>query len=393
MRKKGLVWGEKYQKLVVESYAGGMFISDILKLPEITKLSPSEYTIRNILKANGISANWRKKKRKPEFWALELVDKIVALRNEGKSIRAIRDSVNSEVGDCRTSKSTIVRILEANAGKVKFRPSRRRDIWKPQIVRKIVKMYESGMLINDIRKSELLKEYRPSGYVIRDILKSQGVKLTWKKGELRRWPREAQQKIVELYRSGCKFSDILNHVELKKHKPTNYAIRKILKKHGVKTKGETRYKQPVSENRFRRYRVGDLSLKDEAIVHKHLAVNEAGRKLMVERMALGLAVKVPAKGRGAEKVRNLRENAKSWADFFSWVMKNLSDETVKRNIIMLGLEFGSTLRALQTAYKSGDESKRKKAWARANQISTRMSELYKDVLLKPASKFTIKTSL
>lgn len=392
MRKKGPIWGEKYQSLVVESYAGGLFISDILRLPEIASLSPSEYTIRNILKANGVKANWRKKKRKPEFWAKDLVEKIIALRNEGKSIRAIRDAVNSKAGGGKTSKSTVVRILEANASKVRFRPSRRRDIWKPQIVRKIVKMYESGMLINDIRKSDLLKEYHPSGYVIRDILKSQGVKLTWKKGELRRWPQAARQKIVELYRSGFKFSDILNHVDLKKYKPTNYAIRKILKKHGVKTKGETRYKQPVSDDRFRRYRLGKLSLKDEAIIHKHLAVNEAGRKLMVERMALEIAGKVPAKGRGAEKVRNLRRNAENWAEFFSWAMKNLSDETVKRNIILLGLEFGSALRGLHNAYKSGDELKRKKAWARADSVSTRMSELYEDVLRKPSSMFEIRTS-
>jgi hypothetical protein len=393
MRKKGPIWEERYQKLIVEGYSKGMFISDILKLPEIAELSSSEYTIRNILKANGVKANWRKKKRKPEFWSRELVDKIVELRNAGRSIRAIRDEVNSAVKNGRISKSTIVRVLEANAGVVRFRPSRRRDIWKPQVVREIVRMYESGLLINDIRRSESLREYRPSGYVIRDILKSQGVKLTWKKGELRRWPQEAQQKVAELYRTGLKFSEIIEHSELKKYRPTNYAVRKMLKKQGVKTKGETRYKQPVSEERFKLYCSGSMNLKEEAIIHKHLAVNEAGRKLMVVRMGLGIADRIPAKGRGADKVYRLQANARSWADFFSWGVRILSDETVKRHIIVLGIEFGSALRVLQGAFKSGDEKRKKKAWMRAEKISERMSELYDEVLRKPASTFEIRSVL
>ena len=392
MRKKGPIWEERYQRLIVDSYAGGMFISDIMKLPEIAELAPSEYTVRNILRANGVKANWRKKKRKPGFWDLENVESIVAMRNEGMSIRAIRDAVNSQVKSGRISKSTIVRILEENADRVDFRPPRTQDIWKPKIVQAIVKMYESGMLISEIQRCELLRDLKPSSYVIRDVLKSQGVKLTWKKGELRRWPQEVQTRIVEMYRSGMRFAEIIAHPELARYRPTNYAIRKILKKHGVKTKGETRYKQPISARRFKQYREEALSQREEAIIHKHLAVNPAGRQLMQERMGLTLAEEVPARGAATERVRKLQRTAKRWAGFFSWGMCNLSDEGTKRRIITLGLELGESIRKLSTAYTNGDESKRREIWSEICEVSESMSALYAEILGKPARSFKI-TSL
>jgi len=393
MRKKGPIWGEKYQRLIVESYVNGMFISDILRLPEIARFEPSEYTIRNILKANNVRANWKKKKRKPDLWEQDVVERIIELRNKGESIRSIRDALNSGRSGNKISKSTIVRILEANAGRVRFRPSRHRDIWKPSIVRRIVQMYESGMLISEIKQSELLREYKPSNYVIRNVLKSQGVQLTWKKGELRRWPLKAQKKIVEMYRSGMKFSEIMSDPDLALYRPTNYAIRKILKRHGVRTKGETRYKQPISDDRFRRYRNGRLSSKEEAIIHKHLETNETGRQLMIERMRLHLAQDIPARGRGSDRVRNLQRNAQRWADFFSWAICNLSSEEVKRNIIILGLEFGKEINKLATAYSRGDGAERKKVWSRVEAVSARMSDLFSEVLRKPARMFDIKAKL
>ena len=391
MRKKGPIWEERYQRLIVDSYAGGMFISDIMKLPEIAGLAPSEYTVRNILRANGVKANWRKKKRKPGFWDQENVERIVAMRNDGMSIRAIRDAVNSEIKRGRISKSTIVRILDEKAEQVDFHPPRTQDIWKPKIVQAIVKMYESGMLISEIQRCELLRDYKPSSYVIRDVLKSQGVKLTWKKGELRRWPQEVQKRIVDMYRSGMRFAEIISHPELAQFRPTNYAIRKILKKNGVKTKGETRYKQPISTRRFKQYREDELSQREEAIIHKHLAVNPAGRQLMQERMGLTLADEVTAKGTAAERVRKLQRTAKRWAGFFSWGICNLSDEATKHKIISLGLKLGERIRLLSAAYSNGDEAKRKQIWSEISEVSEAMSTLYAEILGKPARSFKISS--
>ncbi len=390
MRKKGKIWRGEYQELIVDSYTGGMYISDVLELPGIARLSPSEYTIRNILRANGVKANWRKKKRKPALWSPEVVDRVVAMRNEGKSIRAIRDAVNAELEGASASKSTIVRILEENADGVHYRPWRRHDIWKPSVTRQVVKMYRNGMLINEIRRSEPLREFRPSGYVIRDILKSHGVKLTWKKGELRRWPPEVQRRILELYRSGMRFADILAHPELKEYRPTNYAIRKILRKFGVRTKGETRYKQPISEERFRAYRDGKLGPAEEAIVHKHLAVDEAGREEMLRRMRLSAAERLPDSGTSNRRIRTLRRNAKRWAGFFSWAIRSLSDEGSKREIILLGLEYGMALRYLDGTLRRGDDEKEERAWSRLAKVAGAMAALYSSVLEKPARSFRIQ---
>jgi hypothetical protein len=390
MRRKGPIWGENYQKLIVESYKSGKFISDIMKQPEIVQFSPSEYTIRSILKANKVRATWKKKKRQPKFWRQDVVDKVISLRNFGKSIRSTRDEVNACFPEIEISKSTVVRMLKVYSGKVRFRPSRRRDVWKPDIARRIVELYRQGMLINDIREVDFLKELKPSGNVIREVLKTQGVRLTWKKGQLRRWPENVRKRIVEMYRSGMNFNDILQNSELQHYKPTHYAIRKILKQYGVKTKGETRYKQPISDERFHAYRNGNLSPKEQAIIHKHLAVNETGREKMIKRMRLHLVEKLPEAGDFSDKIKALKVNAKRLRDFFTWSMINLSDEATKKSIIMNGLEFGRRLANLNTAFRRSDEVKLKQAWSRVVESGLELSELYNRVLSEPSQSFRME---
>jgi hypothetical protein len=74
-------------------------------------------------------------------------------------------------------------------------------------------------------------------------------------------------------------------------------------------------------------------------------------------------------------------------------MRNLSDETVKRKIVILGLEYGSALRALQSAYNSKDDARKDKAWSRVGKVSVSMSELFDEVLRKPAGMFEIRADL
>lgn len=384
MRRKGKIWQSKYQELIVRSYQAGMFVSEISSIPEIAALGPSEFTIRNILKANNIRPTWRKKKRKPEMWRSEVQKSVVRLRNQGCSIRTIRDRLNGKHPEIKLSKSSVVCLLEENAEHITYLPRDKKDIWKPELAGKIAEMYKSGMLIKEIRDSELLRDYSPSGYMIRDILKSQGVKLTWKKGELRRWPDDLQVRVVELYQDGMTFEEIKSQPEIRENRPTDYAIRKILKRHGIKTREATSIKTPVSEARFRRYRDGQLSSREVSAIHKHLALYPPSMQKMLERMGLTQMDTPHAKSTDRKKVEILGRNAMNWSNFFSWTVKNLEDDDLKRHVFDLGLEFGRGITFLKTAWKQGNEDKITRAWSRLDECSRQMTALFEKILWKPA---------
>ena len=390
MRKRGLAWDDWYQKLVVESYKSGMYVSEIMKLPQIAKLSPKAYMIRSILRANGIKPSWNRKKQRPELWEPEFVGRIIDLRNAGKSVRVIRESLKENFPDIEISKSTIVRIIDANSHLVRYKPPRRRAVWRKEIANKIVELYKNGTLINDIKDSQFLKDYKPSGNVIREILKAHGVKLTWRKGELRRWPVEVRERIVEMYRSGMDFKTILNDESLQPYSPTHYAIRKILKLYGVKTQREARYKKPITKERFKQYTGGKLRPEEEAAIHKHLALYRESREEMFRRMRMHLARDLPEAGEHGDRIRTVKLNAKRLREFIAWGMQNLKDEFTKKRILLTGMEYGKAVLYLHTSLRKKDESRFEHAWARIENVAAELACIYSEVLGEPAEAFKLR---
>jgi signal recognition particle subunit SEC65 len=383
MRNKGPIWQETIQRLISEKYASGMVIRDILNLPEIAAIAPSPHTIREVLRANGVRPTWKKKKRKPGSWDRRVVGFIIDRRNEGMTLSRITRAVAVEFPEAAVSRSTVVRILDENVGLIRepVVPARAKD---DQIARKIVELYKSGMRVSDIRASALFAEKPPSGHTIREILKRNGVQLTGKKGELRRWPEELQRRIVELYQDGMTFHEIKSDPLIAANRPSDYAIRNILRRFGIVTKRGSIYKEPITAARFRRYRDGLLAEKELSILHRHLAQAPESRAKVADWMGLAQAETLPVNGPEGARVRVLQQAARNWEVFFFWCIDALHRNDVKRLVCVRGVELGKAIAALRRVTREQDEEKIRKSWDRIADIVAEMRRLHEEVLGAPA---------
>lgn len=383
MRNKGPIWQEPVQRLIVDRYTSGMVIGDILTLPEIAALKPSPHTIREVLRANGVQPTWKKKHRKPNAWDRRVVDFVVDRRNEGMTLSRIARAAALEFPASGISRSLVVRILDANVARIR-NPGPPSDQGDEEIAGKIIAMYRSGMLVSEIRASDIFPERPPSGHTIREILKRHGVQLTGRKGELRRWNDDLQRRIVELYQDGLTFAEIKADPPVAANKPTDYAIRNILRKFGIVTKRGSIYKEPITAVRFRRYRDGLLAEKEMSILHRHLARAPESRAKVADWMGLAQAETLSAIGTDAERVRVVREAARNWEVFFFWCIDALHRNDVKRLACVRGVELGKAISALRRAHREQDQDKIRKTWERIADILGEMRRLHREVLGEPA---------
>lgn len=387
MRKKGPIWDDKYQSLIVERYLDGMVIDEIRRLPEIDRFSPSAFTIREILKANNVRPTWKKRKRKPEVWQTETIDRVLVLRNTGMPITAITEKLAEESPELDLSRSTVVRILDEHADRVTYRPRMVQGGWSPEVVQKVVSMYLDGMLIKEIVESDVFGDRRITQRTVRALLKSEGVKLTAKKGSLRRWPEGLQRKVVDLYQEGRTFAEIKQDAEIATNNPTDYAIRNILRKHGISTRSGTSYREPIVAARYRRYVDGRMTAKEVSLVHKHLARVDEGRERMVERMGIVAATSLPDDD---EACVALKGNVENWRRFYDWAIRYLYDDELKRDLFILGAEFGKRIQQLKSVYAKGDEEAELAAWEDLDETVRKLKIAYNNVLREPirASKLS-----
>ena len=390
MRKKSAIWHQQNQAMIVKQYERGKRVPDILKMLHEKGIKASEFTLRSVLKENGIKAVWRMPVRKPELWNSDVVERIVALRNQGVSFAAISKRISNEYPDVKMPKSTVVRIVEKNQERITYQPYRPGDDIPEDIKQIIIKLYKEGNTIKSIISHPDMASYSLKSRTIRRLLKENNVPLTGKKGNLRRWSEELQQRVVDLHLQGMTFEEIKGDSEIRGNNPTDYAIRKILKANGVITRRISTYKDDVDENRFRGYRDDHLKPKDVAIIHKHLAYSQEGRELMIKRMKLNLdeadlSGKYPGKF-----VDAVMTNVSAWRNIFFWAVQYLYDDGIKKGIFQTGLNLGNTMRYLFRAIDTGDRIRQEKALKRLDDIREEMQQLYDELIGNPARQFILK---
>lgn len=388
MRKKGEIWKQRYQQLIVDSYRRGMPVSKILELDELQNVAASEYLIRQILKENNVKTVWRRAKANKKFWRPEVVNRIVSQRDAGKSLSEITEDINNSFADLNISRSTIVRILdeskpEGSAGRQI--PKEKRE----QLSRLIVEKYNEGMLVRDICKLPRISRFKLSDYSVRRILKENGVELTGRKGELRRWPENLKQRIADLYQEGMTFDEIKQDEEIAENKPTDYAIRNILRRKGIVTRKPS-YLKPISMPRYQRYRDGKMGNKETSMIHKHLARFREGRVLMLRRMGLQDIDAGEMTCISDEQKKSLTANARNWRGFFHWGMQFLYDDELKRRLFELGIEYSRALNYLRRACRENDKTRQEKALLRIDTDIAEMATFQTEILLEPASKFRLQ---
>jgi hypothetical protein len=387
MRKKGEIWRQKYQDLIVSKYEAGMPVAKILQLNELQEVKPSEYVVREILKKNKVKPVWQRDKVKEEFWDSEVVDFIIDQRNRGDSFSLIVRKVNLKYKKARMSRSTVVRIIGENKNRLQRSPSPSGEQLE-RVSKLVVEKYKEGMLVKAIRKLPEVQRYKLSEHSVRTILKQQGVELTGRKGELKRWPEELQQKVVDLYQEGLTFEEIKQQEGIVENNPTDYAIRTILKRRGF-TKRKPSYLQPISELRYRRYRDNKLDGKGISLIHKHLARFEEGRELMIRRMGFKELRLSEIDCLNDQLRAVLEKNANHWEGFFHWGMQYLYDDGLKKELFLLGLEYNRALAYLRRSCRDQNNEKIKRAWERIVLNLETMREFQRAILVEPAARLVV----
>jgi predicted Zn-ribbon and HTH transcriptional regulator len=388
MRRKGEIWKPQFQKLIVKRYKSGMPVGEILELPELQAVDASEYLVRQILKKNKVKTIWQRAKIKEELWEPEVVNFIVSLRNSGHSYSKIKEKVVSRFPGISVSRSSIVRVLEENSKLVEH-DSKLSAAQRERISDLIVEKYKTGTLVKEIISLPELQKYQLSEHVVRTILKEKGVRLTGRKGELRRWPEELQKRIVNLYQEGMTFEEIKQEKGIAENNPTDYAIRNILRRKGVVTRKPS-YLQPISSVRYRKYRDNKLHEKEISLIHKHLARFSEGRHLMLSRIGLD-DLKIDGISCLTELEKDsLIINADRWKGFFHWGMQFLYDDALKKKIFNYGLEYTRAVSYLRKACEMEDQTRLKRGWNRISKAMQEMSELQKELLLQPAKRFEME---
>lgn len=390
MRKKSAIWLDENQAYILDKYNEGIAVPEILDLLEQRGLKTSEFTLRSVLKENGIKADWRMPVRKPELWDEALVREIINLRNQGLSFLAISKEISSSKPEIKVPKSTVVRILEKNSSAVTYQPYKQGDEIPLEIKNRIIKLYQDENTIRNILAHPEIVPYSLNSRVIRRLLKENKISLTGKKGNLRRWSDELQQKVVDLHLEGKTFEEIKKDKDISSNNPTDYAIRVILKNRGVITRQVSTYKDEIDESRYRAYRDGRLKEKDVAMVHKHLAFSEEGRELMLRRMKLNLGKQTVDERFYKEIPEALFENISAWRGFFCWSVQYLYDDGLKKEVFKTGVALGKAMRYLLKAIESGDKLKREKGWSRLEEVSSEMERIYDIFLGAPARSFRLK---
>jgi hypothetical protein len=391
MRSKGPIWESALQNLIVESYRGGMLVDDILSLPRVAPLGVSPFTIRSILKHNKIRPTNNRRKRKDDLWSSAVVQAVVTERNYGHTINKTLEHVNLQFPKIGMKRSTLVRILEDNEESITYRFGDVPDIWSADVLERVVDLYQEGKTVADICKHEIFRGLLVNERAVRNILKSEGVQLTSKKGKLRRWPAELQQRIVHLYQEGCTFDEIKAEPEIASNNPTDYAIRNILKQHDITTRRAINFREKISDARYRRYRDGKMNPNEISLVHKHLARFEEGRNQMQKRMGLLPEGNVFTEFEQYDELLIIEKNSKSWAMFFQWAMRYLYSDSLKRHIFEIGLEFSRAMSYYRRVIKEGDSEKRARTYQRLQDCITDMQAVVAEVIKQPLSSVKIKS--
>ena len=123
-----------------------------------------------------------------------------------------------------------------------------------------------------------------------------------------------------------------------------------------------------------------MTAKEVSLVHKHLARVDEGRARMIERMGIGAAETLPDDDKACAA---LKTNVENWKRFYDWAIRYLYDDDLKRDLFILGAEFGRRIQQLKSARNDEDEKAESDAWKALDETVRKLKLAYDNILREP----------